>query len=70
MPAQRWRYIGETPVTIPELLWGDEDSPVMPGDISHPYEGEVNNELIVVVGSREETVWLDNRRKAPTGSED
>lgn len=58
MPAQRYRYIGTTPVQIPDLSWGDVDEPVMPGDISHPYEGEVNNELLVVVGSPPEVAWV------------
>ena len=49
MPAKRYRYVGETPVMIPDLRWGDADNPVMPGDVSEPYDGEVHNELLVPI---------------------
>jgi hypothetical protein len=70
MPAQQYRYIGETPVAIPDLQWGDVDEPVMPGDISPPYEGEVVSEVLVAVGSPEEVVWLQNRKATAKPAEE
>lgn len=62
MPSQRYRYIGATPVIVPDLTWGDADEPVQPGDISVPYEGAVNSEVIVPVGSAAEAAWLNSQK--------
>ena len=58
MPLRRYRWTGETPVTIPDMAWGDAENPVMPGDVSAPFDGEVNNELLVP---------LDDKKKAAGG---
>lgn len=62
MPAQRFRYIGETPaVFVPDMKWGDpndEALAVHPGDVSEPYEGEIHSEVIVPVGSDAEKAWV------------
>lgn len=65
MPTQRYRWIGETAVIIPDLNWGDPDDPVMPGHVSLPYDGEVNNEHLVVVGSPEDVAWVEAHRVEP-----
>jgi hypothetical protein len=65
MSDPRYRYIGETPVTIPDLAWGGDDDPVMPGDISEPYPGEVSSEVLVPVGSAEEKDWLKTQAPPP-----
>lgn len=60
MASLRYRYIGETPVHIPALSWGATDAPVMPGDVSPPYDGEPlgPSPVVVLVGSDEEKAWL------------
>jgi hypothetical protein len=58
MPARRYRYIGLTPVMVPDLAWGDDENPVNPGDVSEPYDGDVNSEVLVPVGSDAEKAWL------------
>jgi hypothetical protein len=65
MPAQRYRWIGETPVIIPDLNWGDPDHPVLPGQVSAPFEGEINNEALVVVGSPEDMAWVSAHQVKP-----
>lgn len=58
MASIRYRYIGETPVNVPDMHWGYDDNPVKPGDVSEPYDGEVNSTVLVPVGSPEEAEWL------------
>lgn len=52
MPARRYRYVGEVPVTVPDMAWGDADNPVMPGDVSEPFEGEINSEVLIPVDEK------------------
>jgi hypothetical protein len=58
MASQRYRYIGETPVNVPDMNWGYDDKPVMPGDVSAPHEGAISSTVLVPVGSPEELEWL------------
>lgn len=64
MASVRYRYIGETPVNVPDMNWGYDDKPVMPGDVSLPHDGEINSEVIVPVGSSAEKAWLASQKPA------